>query len=58
MPLAVASVPPAMLLDTSVVIDGRIADVASMGFRDAPLAVPRFLPEELQYIADAGDPQR
>ena len=50
--------PSAMLLDTSVVIDGRIADVAGTGFLDAPLAVPRFVLEELQRIADAGDPQR
>ncbi|MBI1297937.1 PIN domain nuclease [bacterium] len=42
-----------MLLDTSVIIDGRIADVAETGFLWAVLAVPRFVLNELQYIADS-----
>jgi len=49
---------PAVLLDTSVIIDGRIADLARTGFLDARLLVPRFVLEELQYIADAGEPLR
>lgn len=50
----VASTQPAlMLLDTSVIIDGRIADVAETGFLWAVLAVPRFVLNELQYIADS-----
>ncbi len=46
---------PLMLLDTSVIIDGRIADVAETGFLWAVLAVPRFVLNELQYIADSPD---
>ncbi len=42
-----------MLLDTSVIIDGRIADVAETGFLGGVLAVPRFVLNELQYIADS-----
>ncbi|MBI3959207.1 MAG: PIN domain nuclease [Chloroflexi bacterium] len=44
-----------MLLDTSVIIDGRIADVAETGFLWATLAVPRFVLNELQYIADSSE---
>jgi uncharacterized protein YacL len=44
-----------VLLDTSVIIDGRILDVCASGFLDAILVVPRFVLNELQYIADAGD---
>ena len=44
-----------MLLDTSVIIDGRIADVAETGFLWAILAVPRFILNELQYIADSAE---
>lgn len=44
-----------MLLDTSVIIDGRIADVAETGFLWAPMAVPRFVLNELQYIADSSE---
>lgn len=44
-----------MLLDTSVIIDGRIADVAETGFLWATLGVPRFILNELQYIADSAE---
>jgi uncharacterized protein YacL len=44
------------LLDTSVIIDGRIADVAETGFIDGPLVIPRFVLNELQRIADSDDP--
>jgi len=44
-----------LLLDTSVVIDGRIADIAATRFIDAPLVVPRFVLRELQAIADSAD---
>ncbi len=44
-----------MLLDTSVIIDGRIADVAETGFLLAMLGVPRFVLNELQYIADSAE---
>jgi uncharacterized protein YacL len=44
-----------VLLDTNVIIDGRILEVCATGFLDAVLIVPRFVLNELQYIADAGD---
>ena len=47
-----------MVLDTSVVIDGRIADVAETRIIDQPLIVPRFVLQELQGIADSSDKLR
>ncbi|MGQ0793717.1 MAG: PIN/TRAM domain-containing protein [Deltaproteobacteria bacterium] len=41
------------ILDTSVIIDGRIADVAEAGFIEGALIVPKFIIKELQYIADS-----
>jgi uncharacterized protein YacL len=46
------------LLDTSAIVDGRIADVAATGFLDGPLVVPRFVVAELQRLADSGDAAR
>lgn len=46
------------LLDTSVIIDGRIADVASTGFLQSVMLVPCFILAELQYIADSPEPLR
>jgi len=43
------------LLDTNVIIDGRIADVCRAGFVEGPIYVPKFVLEELQQIADSGD---
>jgi uncharacterized protein YacL len=43
------------LLDTSVIIDGRIADVARTGFVEGTLTVPRFVLRELQMVADSED---
>jgi uncharacterized protein YacL len=43
------------LLDTSVLIDGRIADVCEAEFLDGPLLVPEFVLHELQLVADSGD---
>jgi uncharacterized protein YacL len=43
------------LLDTNVIIDGRIADVCRAGFVEGPIYVPRFVLEELQQIADSSD---
>ena len=43
------------LLDTSVIIDGRILDLARTGFLDMPLIVPRFILKELQQVADSSD---
>jgi uncharacterized protein YacL len=47
-----------LLLDTSVIIDGRIADIAQTGFLRAPMLIPRFVLAELQYIADSPDSLR
>ena len=47
-----------ILLDTSVIIDGRIADVAQTGFLIGTLLIPRFVLNELQYIADSPDSLR
>jgi uncharacterized protein YacL len=47
-----------VLLDTSVIIDGRIADVAKTGFLRSPMLVPRFVLAELQYIADSSEALR
>ena len=43
------------ILDTSVIIDGRIYDVAKTGFIEGTLLIPNFVLYELQYIADSGD---
>jgi len=43
------------LLDTSVIIDGRIADISETGFLEGPILVPRSVLAELQRIADASD---
>lgn len=47
-----------ILLDTSVIIDGRIADIARTGFMPGSLLIPRFVLNELQYIADSPDSLR
>jgi uncharacterized protein YacL len=47
-----------LVLDTSVVIDGRIADVADTHVLDQPLVVPQFVLQELQGIADSSDKLR
>src|SRR5207245_335893 len=44
-----------VLLDTSVIIDGRITDIAQTGFLRDKLLVPHFVLAELQYIADSSD---
>jgi uncharacterized protein YacL len=46
------------LLDTSVIIDGRVADICETGFLDGTLVVPQFVLKELQQIADSGDTMR
>ena len=43
------------ILDTSVIIDGRIADVAETGFLDGILVIPQFVLRELQLVADSSD---
>jgi uncharacterized protein YacL len=57
---AVAAPPPApavqpKVLDTSSIIDGRIADLCRTGFIDGPLVVPQFVLDELRHIADSSD---
>lgn len=47
-----------ILLDTSVLIDGRIVDIAKTGFIGGTLAVPRFVISELHQVADSSDPLR
>ena len=43
------------ILDTSVIIDGRIADIAETGFIDGALVIPQFVLRELQLVADSSD---
>jgi uncharacterized protein YacL len=45
-----------LLLDTSVIIDGRIADLIETGFLEGLIIVPRFVLQEIQQIADSADP--
>lgn len=44
------------ILDTSVIIDGRIADICETGFLEGIFVLPQFILQELQYIADSSDP--
>jgi uncharacterized protein YacL len=44
------------ILDTSVIIDGRIADITETGFVEGPIVIPQFVLSELQHIADSSDP--
>ena len=46
------------VIDTSVVIDGRIADIMRAGFIEGPFIVPEFVLSELRHIADSSDPLR
>jgi uncharacterized protein YacL len=43
------------ILDTSVIIDGRIADIVETGFMDGTLVIPQFVLRELQLVADSAD---
>ncbi|MGD6804823.1 PIN/TRAM domain-containing protein [Rossellomorea vietnamensis] len=43
------------ILDTSVIIDGRIADICQTGFLEGIVVIPQFVLEELQHIADSSD---
>jgi uncharacterized protein YacL len=49
---------PLIVVDTSVLIDGRIAEIVESGFVYGTLVVPRFVLEELQHIADSSDALR
>lgn len=46
------------VLDTSAIIDGRIADICETGFLEGTILVPQFVLKELQYIADTPEPMR
>ena len=43
------------ILDTSVIIDGRIADIVETGFLDGTIVIPQFVLRELQFVADSSD---
>ncbi len=43
------------ILDTSVIIDGRIADICQTNFLEGPIIIPKFILDELQHIADSSD---
>ncbi len=53
-----ASRQPFKVLDTSVIIDGRVADIAETGFLDGIVVVPQFVLRELQMVADSQDSLR
>jgi len=57
-PATAATTAQRVLVDTSVIIDGRIADIAEAGFVPGVLVVPRFVLAELQNIADSDDAMR
>ncbi len=46
------------ILDTSVIIDGRIADICETGFLEGVFVLPQFILQELQHIADAAEPMK
>lgn len=46
---------PCKILDTSVIIDGRISDICKTGFVEGTLVIPNFVLEELRHIADSSD---
>jgi uncharacterized protein YacL len=62
MPLAsavgVGTAAPAKVIDTSVIVDGRIVEILESGFIEGPLILPRFVLRELQMIADSTDVMR
>jgi uncharacterized protein YacL len=53
-----AAAVPRILVDTSAIIDGRIADIAESGFLFGVLEVPRFVLDEVQRLADSADSMR
>ncbi len=46
----------AKMLDTNIIIDGRIADITAIGFLEGPIYIPDFVLQELRHIADSSDP--
>jgi uncharacterized protein YacL len=57
-PATLAPQQSSLLLDTNIIIDGRIMDVVETGFLEAILLVPQFVLTEVQHIADSDDPVR
>lgn len=57
-PEAPGGAEPRIVVDTSVLIDGRLAEIVEAGFVVGTLVVPRFVLDELQHIADGADPLR
>jgi len=55
---ASAGMTPPKIVDSSAIIDGRIVDVIKTGFVEGEIAVPRFVVEELQRLADSSDPEK
>jgi len=55
-PPAPAGASSPKIIDTSVIVDGRVLDIVASGFLESPLVVPRFVLRELQAIADSADP--
>lgn len=49
---------PLIVVDTSILIDGRIAKVCEAGFLSGALVIPQFVLKELQTVADSSDPQK
>lgn len=49
---------PLVVIDTSALIDGRVARVCEAGFLSAALVIPRFVLDELQAVADSSDPNK
>src|SRR5688500_14219743 len=49
---------PLVVVDTSILIDGRIARVCEAGFLNAALVIPRFVLDELRAVADSADPHK
>jgi len=54
-PSQIKMIPKPKILDTSVIIDGRIADICKTGFLEGTLVIPSFVLEELRHIADSSD---
>ena len=54
-PVAAASGAIPKVLDTSVIIDGRISDICKTGFVEGPIIIPEFVLKELRHIADSSD---
>jgi uncharacterized protein YacL len=52
------AVGPPAIIDTNIAIDGRIVELMGTGFLPNTILIPRFILDELQYIADSDDPQR